>query len=131
MNKKKDFSAKAQNILKPESMSDFFEEGQTQEGRAVEVLNTGKPESRKAEISTKIKEKEPDKKGVDLIEDEGSEAKVRHEIRLEEDISEQIRFFLYKNKTDKTKFFKAVLQSFFDKPEKDQVKILQKGIKKG
>ena len=84
-----------------------------------------KKEKRPLNISEFMDNHEDKIKGQGSVNTENRQTvkqKVRHELRLDFDLSEKIREFVYKNRTDKTKLITKVLNDFFAKQETNQKK---------
>ncbi|MHA1575085.1 MAG: hypothetical protein ACTSXL_02970 [Alphaproteobacteria bacterium] len=128
MNKKKNFDAKAQTILDPKKkniggLGDFLKDDDIKEDNKEKL-----PPQNTEILKYDNPEKNTFQKGA--LESQQSII-VRHELHIEEDLSEKIRAFQFFNKEkNKTRFLKIVLNEFFSKSEDQQKRIYQKWLKK-
>jgi hypothetical protein len=126
MGEKNKFKKAAKKILHPSSrpttMEEFMDSDTTGQGESSQIQEPGTPESR--ETVTKTPKTKP------VVDETPEVVHVRHEVRIDEDLSEQMRLFVFMQKTDKTKFMKSLLLDFFSKSENQRIKILEAGLKK-
>ncbi len=125
---KKKFGDKAKVILEQEKkitgLHDFLRDDpdEIKESKAGEGDRENKPE-RKSELrNTEITGKQTANAEEQII--------VRHELHLDEELSEKVRAFQFFNKEkNKTRFFKIVLNDFFSKSDEQQKRIYKKWLK--
>lgn len=139
----KKFGNKAGKLFKSEkgkigSLGDFLSDKSKTE--ITEIRENGNTESNKSEIPTlqnngnteirkyEIINPEPGKSDRQEIEATSSDSvMIRHELHLNEELSEKIRHFQFFNKeNNKTRLIRIMIEDFFSKPEDQQREIWNK-----
>ena len=124
---KKKFGDKAKAILEPEKkltgIGDFLRDDpeEIKETKSVEGDRKKKTIIKSELRNTEITETDSEKEEEQVI--------VRHELHLDEELSEKVRAFQFFNKEkNKTRFFKIVLNDFFSKSDEQQKRIYKKWL---
>ncbi len=126
---KKKFGGKAQAILAPEKkiggLQDFLSDDEPQKPLAGEG-----DKKEKRSVNTELRKPDKPKEIIEEPKDQ-PQVVIRHELHLDENLSEKIRAFQFFNKEkNKTRLIKIILNDFFNKTDDQQKKLYEKWLKK-